>query len=243
MTSPALLRAAMLLGVAVAAPALAGALEVTPILTDVVAVAEGATSLTVRNRASTPATVQLRLMRWRLQDGQDRLEPTTDAGVSPPFITVRPGGTHVIRLVRTSKRPIAGEEAYRLLLDELPTPGGDEIAVALTVRHALPVFFRSPKASRPDLRWRIEGTDGARELVATHAGERRLRVAKLRIDDGAGNGIDFGDGLAGYALGGGARRWRLPVDRPFRPTRVTVRFVSESGPETAEASLAEAGQS
>ena len=238
------LRVALAMGAAaLAGPALAGALEVTPILTDVVTDASGATSITIRNRAASPATVQLRLLRWHLEDGEDRTEPTTVAAVSPPFITIQPGAVHVVRIVRTSQQPIAGEEPYRLLLDELPAPGAGNVAVSLTVRHALPVFFRSTKARPASVRWAINDNGDGRELLAINDGDRRLRVARLRIEDKAGHVIDFGEGLAGYALGSSERRWRLPADRAFDPAHATVRFVSEAGPETAAAPLIDRARS
>ena len=59
-------------------------------------------------------------MRWRVEGGREVLTPADGVGVSPPFATLGPGGSHMVRVVRVSKRPVVGEEAYRLLLDELP---------------------------------------------------------------------------------------------------------------------------
>jgi fimbrial chaperone protein len=222
---------------ALASPVSAGVLEVTPILTDVVTDSSGASSITIRNRAASPATVQLRLLRWHLVDGEDRTEPTTVAAVSPPFITIQPGAVHVVRLVRTSQQAIVGEEAYRLLLDELPAPNSGNIAVSLAVRHALPVFFRSSKARSASVHWSIVDTGSVREVAATNEGDRRLRIARLRVEDATGHVIDLGEGLAGYSLGRSERRWRLPADRAFDTAHATVRFVSEAGAEMATAPL------
>ena len=214
--------------------ATAGVLEITPVLSDVVTPADGATSLTLRNRGATPATVQLRLMRWRVEGGREVTTPAESVGVSPPFATLRPGGSHVVRVVRMSKRPVIGEEAYRLLLDELPEPNAAEGAVALTVRHQLPVFFRHPAAKSADVAWSVEGAPGAQEVVAVNAGQRRMRVSALKLTDAAGVAVDFGAGLAGYVLGGQEQRWQLPPATPLKG-RVKISFRDEAGSAKAEA--------
>lgn len=73
----------------------------------------------MRNRAAAPANVRMRLFRWRRQDGADVLEPASDLLVSPPLARVAPGAPDVVRVVRLSTQPVAAEESYHLLIDEL----------------------------------------------------------------------------------------------------------------------------
>jgi fimbrial chaperone protein len=46
--------------------------------------------------------------------------------------------------------------------------------------------------------------------VASNAGDRRIRLAKLKITDGKGDIANFGDGLAGYVLGHSAKIFAVP---------------------------------
>ena len=105
-----------------AAPAEAASLQVTPILVDVAADTAAATTVTLKNGSNKPVNTQLRVFRWTQVNGQDQYAETTDVAVSPPMVTMRPNGEYVIRVVRTNRAPIRGEESYRLVADELPDP-------------------------------------------------------------------------------------------------------------------------
>jgi len=76
--------------------------------------------VTLRNEGTTPINAQIRVFRWSLVNGQEKLEPTDDVVASPPSVTLTPKGQYIARIVRVSKQPVAGEESYRLLVDQLP---------------------------------------------------------------------------------------------------------------------------
>ena len=72
------------------------------------------------------------------------------------MVTMRPNGEYVIRVVRTNRAPIRGEESYRLVADELPDPEAKKAGtINLLVRHSVPVFFRSTAATQPNVTWNI----------------------------------------------------------------------------------------
>jgi fimbrial chaperone protein len=119
----------------------AAALRVSPITLDLAA---GTSASTVRlwNDARKPTNVQVRVFRWTKVNGKDHLEPTQDVVASPPITKLAPGTENLIRVVRVSKKPVQGVEAYRLLIDELPdaankVPG----QVNVMIRHSIPVRF------------------------------------------------------------------------------------------------------
>src|SRR5580704_124123 len=122
----------------------AASLSVSPITVDVVTPATNAT-VTARNGESRPLAAQIRVFRWTQVDGQDRLEPTEDVVASPPIVTINSGADYVVRLERTAAGEVAGEEAYRAVIDELPNPNRQRNgAIALVLRYLVPVFFLSP---------------------------------------------------------------------------------------------------
>ena len=213
-------------------PLRASTLEISPVLVDVMTETAAATTIRLRNRSVEPVRVQLRLHRWRQVDGEDVLRPAADGdvAVSPPFVTLKPGVENVVRVARIAKTGVAGEEAYRLLIDELPPPALPDGQVRLTMRHSVPVFIHSTTASAPRMTWRLSRENGVSTLVASNAGDRRIRVAELSIG-GAGSGVDTPmiRGLAGYVLGHSSMRWVLKDD----VTPVSVTFNSESGVEQA----------
>src|ERR1044072_4726819 len=103
------LLAAALVGAA-AAPAGAGSLQVEPVLVDVAAPG-GASTVTLRNEGTTPIDAQIRVYRWSLVKGKERLDPTDDVVASPPSVTLAPKGQYITRIVRVSKQPVVGEES------------------------------------------------------------------------------------------------------------------------------------
>lgn len=225
---------------ALAAPVLASSLEVSPTSLDIVADGPAAGALLLRNRAAAASNVQVRLYRWTQADGVDVLEPTADVAASPPFATLAPGADYTVRVVRLSKRPIVGEEAYRLLVDELPAPRQADGTINLAIRHSLPIFFRTPIARGPEVEWRAAIRDGKLMVSARNAGDRRLRVAALRVTDRRGIVVDFGRGLAGYVLGHTRRDWATDAPPGFDPTGARIDYSDAMGQQHVPVYVADA---
>ena len=226
--------AAGLLWLASIGSAQAASLQVAPVLVEAVGPALSS-SLTLRNSGAHPVNAQIRVFRWTQADGQERLEPTQDVVASPPAATLRAGGEYLVRIVRVAKRPVEGEESYRLLVDELPDPARQANgAVHMVLRQSIPVFFAAPTRSGPGIAWSVT-TGGRTSLVARNAGERRLRLSDLVLRDARGRTVSFGDGLVGYALGRSAMRWTAPAPAGFGPGPFTISGQSDIGPIHATA--------
>lgn len=188
----------------------AAQLRVEPVLLEMNAPA-AAGSLTLRNDEDADVVVQTRVMRWSQADGKETLEPTVDVVASPPTVKLAPGADYVVRVVRVSKRPVRGEESYRVIVDQLPNVRRQQArAVDLLIRHSIPVFFRNPQLTASSVAWSL-GYDGDKlVIVASNSGEERLRIASLRLRDAAGTTVSFGNGLVGYALGRSSMSWVAP---------------------------------
>jgi fimbrial chaperone protein len=222
-----------------AAPAEAASLQVTPILVDVAADTAAATTVTLKNGSNKPVNTQLRVFRWTQVNGQDQYAETTDVAVSPPMVTMRPNGEYVIRVVRTNRAPIRGEESYRLVADELPDPEAKKAGtINLLVRHSVPVFFRSTAATQPNVTWNIAKRGGRIVVEGHNSGDRRVRVARLKADDGAGNTLNYGDGLNGYVLGKSSATFASrAAAKGFAGGSAKISLTSEAGPVSATASV------
>jgi fimbrial chaperone protein len=219
-----------------ASGASAASLQVAPVLLEVVAPGAAAT-VTLRNNGDKPIATQVRVFRWIQEAGGERLEPTEDVVASPPAVELQPAQDYVARVVRVTKKPIAGEEAYRLFIDELPEAPQGRRTVSLVVRHSIPLFFDAPGSSAPEAAWRVTQNGHAVSLSAVNGGDRRLRLASVRIGDAAGKSISLGPGLVGYALGRSAMTWTAATSKPpFRPgAKVTISGLTEAGPFDAQA--------
>lgn len=215
------------LGAALAGVASAGALRVAPVLLQMEAPQQTA-SLTVWNDGAEPIDVQVRVLRWRQVDGADVLEPTQDVVVSPPITTLAPGAENVVRVVRVSTADVAGEESYRVLVDELPDPARvRDGTVTLVLRHSIPVFFAKAGAP-PEVVWSAAREGDAIRLTAKNAGGRHLRIANLQL---AANGARLAakDGLVGYVLGGAVASWTIPLEAGGASGPIMVTAESETG--------------
>ncbi|SNT76139.1 molecular chaperone [Paracoccus seriniphilus] len=184
----------------------ADGLRVSPVMLDVPA--PGATTtLTLRNEGRQPITVQARSFRWEQGKGQERLRRTKDVVVSPPATRLAPGASQTIRVVRTSKRPVRSEEAYRVFINEVPDQGRSRSgAVAFATELRIPVFFTPAGARNPDVVWSLRNSRGATFLVGQNRGDTRLRLADLRMTGASGARVAR-RGLVGYVLGGATMQW------------------------------------
>jgi fimbrial chaperone protein len=219
--------------------ATAAQLHVEPVLLELNA-PTAAGSLTLRNEEDIEVVVQTRVLRWSQVGGKESLEPTIDVVASPPTVKLAPGADYVVRVVRVSKRPVSGEESYRVIVDQLPNARRQQArAINLLIRHSIPIFFRNPQLSAPNVSWSL-GYDGDKlVVVASNSGDERLRIASLRLRDAAGTTVSFGNGLVGYVLGRSSMSWIAPSHpRGFGVSgSVSITAETDKGPINAMAQL------
>ncbi len=215
----------------------AAALRVAPIIVDI---ASGATStIELQNLARTEAAVQVRIFRWVQHSGRNQLVPTRDVVASPPFTKIRPGQRNIIRIVRLSKRPIVGEESYRVLIDEIPKRSkGRSMKVGIALRYSLPVFFGSNPPGDHGLKWSVTQKKGQTVVTARNPGNRRVRLSALTLADRSGRKLRFGKGLTGYVLGRSTATWKTKGLISARANaRVLITARTENGTIENEAKL------
>ncbi len=187
-----------------------GIVQISPVLLDL-AGANAVGVINFSNQAHEPTSIQVRVFRWRQADGQESLEPTDDIVASPPRADLGPGETLSIRVVRATQTPIAGEDAYRLVIDQLPAArDSGKAVVSILLRQVLPVFFADGARSGPKVTWSVARRGGQSLLVATNEGDRRLRIGKLTLT-GHGAAVTIGGSLLGYVLAHSQMSWTLPA--------------------------------
>jgi fimbrial chaperone protein len=210
----------------------AASLQVTPLLVEVAA--PGATStLTLRNQGTQSVNGQIRVFRWTQANGQDVLEPTDAVVASPPMASLAGRVDYSVRIVRTSRQPIAQEEAYRLLIDELPDASKRRSGtIAIVLRQSIPVFFTPQERGAPKLAWSVQHGGGKVTVTAKNTGDRRVRISRLQVGAGK-NAVSFGKGLVGYALAGSTMSWTRPAPAGFGGGPVKISAHSDNGPINA----------
>jgi fimbrial chaperone protein len=212
----------------------AASLQVSPTTVEIPA-GTTASTLTVKNTGADTMKAQVRVYRWASVNGEDTLEPATDVVASPPVATVKPNMDYTIRLVRLSKQPVAAEETYRVMIDELPEQKKAVAGVInMAFRYSIPVFFLPPGAETPALTWSQEKHNGKVYVSATNTGGRRVRLADLKAADKNGKQFSVAKGLAGYVLARSSKSWVAPVtvQKTVQPLLITAQ--SDSGPVNAQ---------
>lgn len=212
----------------------AASLQVAPVLLDLPAPASTAT-VTLRNTDVEPITAQVRVFRWTQENGAERLEPTSEVVASPPVVDLRSRQDYTVRVIRVSGAPLAREEAYRLVVDELPKPNRRSGTVALVMRHVVPVFFTGKAASPPAIAWRAGRNGKGMTLAAVNSGDTRVRLAAVTLRDSSGQVLSAGKGLLGYSLGRSSMQWEVAARAPSMKAgaSLTISGMTETGPFNA----------
>ncbi|TCL05286.1 fimbrial biogenesis chaperone [Sodalis ligni] len=168
--------------------------------------------LWVQNRGDATTLLQVRVYAWRQTAGREQYATQQDIQPLPTMIRLESGQKRLIRLIKRLPPPANRERAYRVLLDEIPTPYGhpDEKSHALNfqMRYSIPLFAygrqSSPDSGMPILSWRMVMESGNPYLEITNGGPVHARLSKTRL----GNDT-LTDGLLGYVLAGSSLRWPL----------------------------------
>lgn len=204
-------------------PLAQASIEMSPLQVEF-APSQRSAQITVRNSNDEPLALQVRVFQWSQPEYMGMaLLPTTAITASPAIVTLAPGATQLIRVLRREDLPSDREHYFRLLLDELPDPGAaSRNAVQMLTRYSLPVFIEPRLAGRAELSAsRVHCADTREFIEVTNTGSRRARIAQWQLlaadASQAGHGkaspsarvVAQKAGLSGYVLPGG--RLRIPV--------------------------------
>jgi fimbrial chaperone protein len=215
--------------------AIAATLQISPVTVELSA-RDNASGLSLRNPGDEPLYGQVRVYSWSQIDGEDVLSPTQEIVASPPLIQIAAQAEQLVRLVRPSPGANSAEQSYRLLIDELPEPGGRPAdGVTIRLRYSVPVFVEPPGApGGPQLKWSLLQVADGWDLVVENTGTRRAQISAVELVEPAGAVHTLNKGLLGYALAGQTRRWRVPLVLDARSSgAMTIRAAINATPITA----------
>lgn len=220
-----------------AVSAQATSLSISPVSIEVAA--PGATSrVTLENNGTELVSAQVRVFKWVQKNGKDELMPTRDVVASPPVIKIQPGKKNVVRIVRVGKAPVAGEETYRLLVSEIPTPAqAANKAVTFAIQYSVPVFFVSKRGNEA-LTWTARMSKGNLVVEAVNGGSRRSKLVNMKIGVPDGKSITVAEGLAGYVLPDSSKVWVARPKTLKSGSKITITAQTEQGPVNATALVA-----
>jgi fimbrial chaperone protein len=164
--------------------AMAGTFNITPVKVDLTKNSSIAV-IQVRNAGTAATTIQLHTLRWTQVDGEDKLQPTREIIATPQIFIIKAGATQLIRIGMLGKPNSTIENAYRLLMEEIPfapEPGFKGLQVALKI--SIPIFVQpeSKISQELDFSW-TEAPDNQSRLVIVNHGSAHAQILRMKIAD------------------------------------------------------------
>lgn len=216
---------------------------------------QNGSALWLENRSSRPVRLQVRVLSWQQQDFRDRYSDQHVVVASPPFATVPPQQRQLVRLMRIGAPPAHGEQAYRIILDEVPDPAiaAEEsgVGLRLQMRYVLPLFLYSkgvwtqPRsdvrrdvatASSPSLHWRLVKQQGKTLLQINNQGIVHARLTNVfwgHSADASKAILTLSKGFLGYVLPGQSMRFPLPANSSVPMGTTLYAQLADNGPLVA----------
>ncbi|SUW63370.1 putative fimbrial protein TcfA [Buttiauxella agrestis] len=200
-----------------------------------------AAELWIQNQSSEATTMQVRVVGWQQQDGHEKYQPQQDVVASPPIVQIAGGGKQLIRLIKQNVVPPNQEQAYRIVVDEIPQPRDNtkpQMGLKLQMRYSIPLFAygagmvteeaagNHANTEPAKLSWRVVDESGKPTLQVTNRGNVHARLSKVTLRQGSQQRV-LADGLMGYVLPGSQREWPLPASLS-RPDQLSATINARS---------------
>ena len=198
-------------------------------------------TITVRNTGTEPMSVQLEVMSWSQQDGEDVFTATREVLANPPIFTVPPSGSQLIRAGLRRAPDARRELTYRIFLQELPPPPSPDFNGAkMLMRVSLPVFVLPEVAAQPALRWQAARTsDGALKISLTNIGNAHVQIANFSLSLPGSAQPWITQQSSTYVLHGQSRDWILPAnaENPSPPPGAILQIFAQTDAGDMEAGV------
>ncbi len=195
--------------------------------------ARSRTVVQVDNPTSDPITIQLRPMVWSQSEGKDQLRPTREILATPQIITIKPGGSQLVRIGAMRKSDPQVELTYRLLLEEIPPPApADFKGLQVILKVSLPIFLKPVIASKEKLDATLAAGESEQlSLSLSNTGNATAYLRDLSLhpsDDPEKLLATYPSSI--YVLPGQQRSVILKAGQTYPDKKFLIKAVTPSGP-------------
>lgn len=191
----------------------AGSVRISPVQVDFID-HEKSSSIMLSNESTESNNLQIRIFKWQQdENGTDQYLPTDDIAISPSILRLQPNGTNNIRFVRFNNDILAQEQAYRIIIDELPKPVDTRkvsTGLEVLVRSSLPLFITN-RNNITNIKAEIISIDHKRYVQVENVGSRYILLQDMVITDSLNN-KKYTPQISttnGYILAGKTRKYEL----------------------------------
>ena len=160
------------------------------------------------------------MQEWTQLNNQEILEPTKKLIASPLITEIKPGQRQLVRLIKPANTNSTQEQAFRVLVDELPGSSSEQNNSGLNIllQYSIPVFYKSSQphkitqglTSLDNIQFKY--TNG--QISVSNRSSSYLRLSQLSYVSTTGNIVPLISGLMGYVLAGQTMSWNLPTSLP-----------------------------
>lgn len=205
---------------AAASHASASGLQIAPTSIEM-ASAGPAQALWLTNTGDHELRAQVRAYKWTQTGGKDQLDATQALVASPPMLSVPPGGRQLVRVIRTGQDAGAGEQTYRLLVDELPLEAAKGTGVQYVLRYSVPVFVGV--SGTPSLKWSGAPGHDTLELTVSNSGTAHAQIRDMSLLQPGAAAVPIVPGLLGYVLPGATMHWTIALPAGANATNASLK--------------------
>lgn len=159
-----------------------------------------AVAVWLENVGDSPATVQVRVFKWSQDQHKEQFSTQQEIIPSPPIVKIPAGTKQMIRLTQAVATPELKENAYRVIVDELPVATDDQnkaSSVNFKMRYSIPLFTygqgigsgsnqethkqnaRNPLA-KPILKWNLAQHEAKEVLEVSNSGAMVARITEFK---------------------------------------------------------------
>lgn len=170
-----------------------------------------ATELWLENRGEATTLMQVRIFTWEQVAGKEQYQTQQTVVASPPLVRIEPGQKQLVRLINQTPPPAGKEMAYRVLLDEIPTPqtpGKDQAGLNFQMRYSVPLFTYGQGLeadnANPKLSWSVTEQEGKPAIKITNNGNGHARLSKVSLGSRM-----LSNSLFGYVLANSSNTFPL----------------------------------
>lgn len=174
-----------------------------------------AQSVWLTNSGKESIRGQVRLYNWQQVNGQEQLNPASGMIVTPAIVSIQPGQRQLVRLVQpkgTGKETDQVEQAYRLIVNELPTTTTHENGLQFLLSYSVPVFVN--QKAHAESRTALNGVDislemrkGRMMLIVNNSLKQHIKLSQVTFTPANSKPVTLTPGLLGYTLAKQKMEW------------------------------------
>jgi fimbrial chaperone protein len=196
--------------------------------------------LTMMNADDRPVVVQIHVVAWSQQNGEEQLDETRELLATPPVLQIPANGEQIVRVALRRDADPGRELTYRVIFEEVPQAAPKDFSgLQIALRLSVPVFVAPAhgKAS-PDVSWESRWLpSGQLEVAATNHGNGHLQVTDFGVQL-PGNASAVRGVTTKYVLPGSRMSWILPSAPDGKATGTAViHGHSDQGEFSADAAI------